>query len=400
MNVVAQSPGLDLEPAASKFLLASRRLWFAVAAVGQVAFAASVAIFYGVSAWRGNWLAWNRSLAHGYVAGNDLGNGALAAHLLFASLITFAGLLQLAPPVRRHYPRFHRWLGRSYVAAAAVMGATGLYLILAGRTIVAGPADHAASVINALLILFCAAQALRHARARDFVRHRRWALRLFLAVGGVWFFRVGLMFWLLVNQGPVGFDPTTFRGPFVTFLSYAQFLLPLATLEAVFRAQERPGAPRRILVAAMLSGLTLVMGAGIASAIAGLWLPRIVQGFDARISIADTLAATIAARGVDEAVRQYEQIRAQAPAAVNLDESELNNLGYALIRAGKPQQALRILQLNVAAFPKSSNASDSLAEAYLDAGDKAQAIANYRLALIKDPGNRNSAIMLQRLTAP
>ena len=43
--------------------------------------------------------------------------------------------------------------------------------------------------------------------------HRRWAIRLFLAVSGVWFFRVGLMFWIGANQGAVGFDPASFTGP-------------------------------------------------------------------------------------------------------------------------------------------------------------------------------------------
>ena len=63
---------------------------------------------------------------------------------------------------------------------------------------------------------------------------------------GVWFFRVGLMLWVVVNQGPAGFDTETFRGPFLTFLSLAQSLLPLAILELI-SARETEATPRAVL---------------------------------------------------------------------------------------------------------------------------------------------------------
>ena len=70
--------------------------------------------------------------------------------------------------------------------------------------------------IQAIYIILFAVLTIRYARGRQFAKHRIWALRLFLVVNGVWFFRVGLMFWLVVNGGPVGFDPDTFTGPFLT----------------------------------------------------------------------------------------------------------------------------------------------------------------------------------------
>jgi hypothetical protein len=54
----------------------------------------------------------------------------------------------------------------------------------------------------------------------------------------------------------------------------------------------------------------------------------------------------------------------------------------------------------VEAYPRSSNAYDSLGEAYLAGGDKAQAIANYRIALSLDAANRSSAQALQKLGVP
>lgn len=63
-------------------------------------------------------------------------------------------------------------------------------------------------------------------------------------------------------------------------------------------------------------------------------------------------------------------------------------------------EGIRIFQLNVENFPRSSNAYDSLAEGYLRAGDKAQAIANYERALQLNPKNLNSKVMLQKLNRP
>jgi tetratricopeptide (TPR) repeat protein len=86
-------------------------------------------------------------------------------------------------------------------------------------------------------------------------------------------------------------------------------------------------------------------------------------------------------------------------ATYNFDESELNNLGYQLIRANKFKEAIRIFQMNVEAFPKSANTYDSLAEGYMDDGDKALAIANYQKSLELNPKNRNAVLMLQKLNS-
>jgi hypothetical protein len=95
-----------------------------------------------------------------------------------------------------------------------------------------------------------------------------------MVVNGVWFFRVGLMFWIAVNQGPVGFDPKTFTGPFLSFLSFADYLLPLAVLEIYLRTKDRAGVAGRFAMATVLFVLTLAMATGIVVATMGMWLPR------------------------------------------------------------------------------------------------------------------------------
>jgi hypothetical protein len=56
-------------------------------------------------------------------------------------------------------------------------------------------------------------------------------------------------------------------------------------------------------------------------------------------------------------------LKAAQPAAYNFSEDELNTLDYQLIYKKKFKEAIRIHQLNVEAYPQSSNAYDSLAEA-------------------------------------
>jgi hypothetical protein len=256
-------------------LTGAARLWFVVTVSGQWIFAAYIAALYGGAAARGDLGAWNKVLPHGYVAGQTLGNLALAAHLAFAVVLNVGGPLQLVAPLRARYPAFHRWLERVYVPTAFAAGVSGLYLVLSGRKVVGDLSQHVAIALNGLLILVAAVMAWRTARARAFVAHGRWALRLFLVVSGVWFFRVGMMFWLAVNGGPVGFDPETFRGPFLTFLAFAQYLLPLAVLEAYLRARAGATALVRLAVAAVLLLATGAMALGVLVAARVLWLPRL-----------------------------------------------------------------------------------------------------------------------------
>ncbi len=275
MSAVVLTNRLTSTSLADTGLKAATRLWFLVTLTGQLIFVCYIAVFYGGSAVRGDFQAWNQVLADGYVAGNALRNTALSSHLLFAATITLFGALQLIPQIRARFPVFHRWIGRMYIPIAFTMGISALYLILSGRKLGVDVTQQVALSINALLIMVCAAMAWRYAVARDLPAHRRWALRLFLVVSGAWFLRVGLMFLVFVSRAPTGFDPRTFQGPFLSFLSFTQYLLPLAVLELYLRTQERAGALGRLAMAAGLFVLTIAMGIGILAATMSMWLPHI-----------------------------------------------------------------------------------------------------------------------------
>jgi hypothetical protein len=66
-------------------------------------------------------------------------------------------------------------------------------------------------------------------------------------------------------------------------------------------------------------------------------------------------------------------------------ENELNQYGYQLLNDKEQDKAIAILILNTQRHPKSANTFDSLGEAYALAGDKKNAIINFKKSLALDP---------------
>ncbi|MCU1303186.1 MAG: hypothetical protein JWQ87_3470 [Candidatus Sulfotelmatobacter sp.] len=399
MSTAVMTNRLELNSLAETTLKAATRFWFLVVLIGQSVFAFSVASFYGLPALRGDFHGWSKHITHGHIPGDTMGNFAVGMHLFSAVVIILAGVLQLVPQIRNRFPVFHRWNGRLYVVTAFTISIAGLYMMWI-RGSVGDLSQNLGTSLMAVLIMLCAGMVLRYAMARDFRTHRRWALRLYLVVSASLFIRAGLFLSFILNHGPFGFDPATFRGPFLTFISFAQYLVPLAVLELYFRTQERAGAVGRLAMAASLFMLTIALGAGIFAVTMAIWVPQVKAAYDPRTSVAETLSATIVSRGIDQAAKQYYELKAAVPATYNFDEDELNSLGYQLIGAKKFKEAIRILELNAEAYPRSGNVYDSLAEAYMDDGNKPQAIANYQKSLELNPKNAGAVQMLRKLNAP
>ncbi|MBO9874784.1 DUF2306 domain-containing protein [Xanthomonas sp. D-93] len=273
--VSAAAPAAQSASAATRHLRRAATVWGGLAVAGQLAFAIYVTVFYGRAALAGAPERWNRVLPHGYVAGDTLFNVVLALHLLLAAGIVLAGAAQLLPALRRLAPAVHRWNGRLYLLSALVLSLGGLTMIWVRGGAAGDVGQHLGTTLNALLILAFAAVAWRAARAGRIAAHRRWALRLFLAVSGVWFFRIGLMFWLVINQGPAGFDPERFVGPALTILAFAQTLLPLAVLELYLRALDGRRRALQWLATGTLALMSLVTLIGSAAATLGMWWPML-----------------------------------------------------------------------------------------------------------------------------
>lgn len=259
---------------ADKALRRAGAAWFLVAALGQGMFAVYIVAFYWRAAVLGDLERWNEVLgSHGMAPDQPATNLFLALHLLLAGIVTVGGPLQLVPWIRARAIGFHRWNGRAYVLTAIGASLAAFYLV-AKRGTVAGPIMSVAISIDGVLILVCAAMAWRQALARRIDSHRRWAMRTFMVVSGVWFYRVGLMAWFLVNQGPVG-HTDTFDGPFDVFWAYGCYLLPLAVLELYQAVKDRGGAAAKAAMAGLVGVAALATAIGVFGATVGMWLPRL-----------------------------------------------------------------------------------------------------------------------------
>lgn len=247
---------------------------FGVVIIGQFIFALYIFGLYGVSGLAEDFERWNSSAPHGYVEKDLLGNVFFGVHVLLAGIITIGGPLQLMRRVRGRFPKFHRINGRFYISSAFLISIAGLYLAWV-RGSVGGLVGAIFISINAFIILTCAFFTIMRAINHQLRAHREWAIRLFLAMSGVWFFRVCLMFWIAINQGIVGFDNDTFQGPALNALYVICYICPIVGLEIYFKIMSSTSSGSKWALSAFVFLMTCGIIIGTAVATMGMWLPSL-----------------------------------------------------------------------------------------------------------------------------
>jgi len=260
---------------ARKMLNASAATWFLTAVFGQWFFAYYIMVFYGGNAVQGNWAAWSSRMIHGIIEGDIIGNIAVLIHILLAFVISFCGPLQFIPQVRQNYPSFHRFNGRLYIMTSLVISVAAIYMIWSREAIIGGVMGQIGTSLDGVLVIICAIMTVRFAMARKIVVHRRWALRLFIVVSGVWFFRVIRGFWIFVNDGTSPGTNGNLTGPFDLVLNFAGYLVPLLILECYFRLRDKGQPAGQYAMAGIILLLTGAMAIGIYSAAHIFWLPNL-----------------------------------------------------------------------------------------------------------------------------
>ena len=102
--------------------------------------------------------------------------------------------------------------------------------------------------------------------------------------------------------------------------------------------------------------------------------------------------------GANEVAKNLEEARKGNPKAQIFSEAITNIVGYEHMQRGDTEDAVNIMKLNVAAYPDSPNAYDSLSDAYLADGQKELALLNAKKSLdllasdTADPEVRRKAI--------
>jgi Flp pilus assembly protein TadD len=115
--------------------------------------------------------------------------------------------------------------------------------------------------------------------------------------------------------------------------------------------------------------------------------------YDRYDSASVRFANAVRERGAAAAIAEFDkELRAGA-----IEERSINSLGYRLMWQKKMEDAIEMFQLNVRLHPGSSNAYDSLGEAYMNHGEKELAIRSYEKSLELEANNGNAVEMLKKL---
>jgi uncharacterized membrane protein len=96
-------------------------------------------------------------------------------HVIPGMIFMVLGPLQFVRSLRAKHPAVHRWSGRIFLTASAVIGTTGLTMALRGT--IGGWDEKSAILIFGSFFLFALGKALWHAMHREFAKHREWMIR-------------------------------------------------------------------------------------------------------------------------------------------------------------------------------------------------------------------------------
>lgn len=257
---------------ANKALDLSVKSWFAIALIGQWAFALYIFVIYLLTLLT-SLDPQSFTPAPGFRKAQGADLVLFFAHIVPAIYLSLFGMLQLLPKIRNRYRRFHRVNGRIFFVIGLLGASTGLYLQWARETH-ASAAASSGITLNGLLILLAIFFAWRFAIQKRFDLHMRWAIHAFILVNGVWTFRLYLMGWYMVNQGPNG-NTKNVDGPMDIFLSFACYLLPMAIVEAYFWLKKQKQNSKIWLATAAVTVAAVITLIGVMSAIFAMWSPRI-----------------------------------------------------------------------------------------------------------------------------
>lgn len=113
---------------------------------------------------------------------------------------------------------------------------------------------------------------------------------------------------------------------------------------------------------------------------------------------ADLLMLIANLKGPQAALARYAELKkAGSSSPYVMDENTLIVIGYHFLFSGETDAAVQAFKLGVQDYPKYWNAYDSLAEAYLKAGQKDLAIQNYQKSVELNPQNQSGIDALKKI---
>ena len=104
---------------------------------------------------------------------------------------------------------------------------------------------------------------------------------------------------------------------------------------------------------------------------------------------ADNVIKILNEDGIEKAVSWYKEVKDETFSKLRyrFRESEFNSIAYRYLGDKEYTKAIAVFTFNTKAYPRSANAWDSLAEAYMIKGENEKAIKFYKKALELNPEN-------------
>ncbi|HSS18830.1 MAG TPA: c-type cytochrome [Pyrinomonadaceae bacterium] len=130
-----------------------------------------------------------------------------------------------------------------------------------------------------------------------------------------------------------------------------------------------------------------------------MWCNTCHRGRPRPMTLEEELGEQYRLKGIDTALLHYQDLKKNyaEKGAYDFSEQSLNNFGYLVLEKKDTPAALRVFTMNAQAFPKSANVWDSLADAYLRAGDLKSAKRYYERSLKLDPKSESAQENLKKI---
>ena len=130
-----------------------------------------------------------------------------------------------------------------------------------------------------------------------------------------------------------------------------------------------------------------------------MWCNTCHRGRPRPMTLEEELRQQYRLKGVESALSHYQDLKKNyaEKGAYDFSERSLNNFGYEVLEKKDTAAAIRVFILNAQAFPKSANVWDSLADAYMKAGDMKTAKRYYEKSLKLDPKHEEARENLKKI---
>jgi D-alanyl-D-alanine-carboxypeptidase/D-alanyl-D-alanine-endopeptidase len=122
-----------------------------------------------------------------------------------------------------------------------------------------------------------------------------------------------------------------------------------------------------------------------------------IKPYKYKWALLDTITSTANLKDADAAIALYHELKATKAAEFTFEEPVLNYAGDELRKANQTSAAIKMYQLNITEYPKSTQAYESLADLYKRTGNIKMAVSMYEQLIVVDPKNAHGTWTLKKL---